>query len=112
MARAIVVGETAMNRFCSNKLRTAKFETTWQLLVFGLASCIFSSVASVYFFAVGMLQMFTPWRHVCFAPPGTEVGGAPGLQPLFADHLLWWWVNQQSNWQVFNNRSLCGQQGV
>jgi len=63
LSRVVVLGETYVNRhYCSNKLQTAKFETTGQLLFYGLISCIFSSVASVYFFTVGLLQMFTPWR--------------------------------------------------
>jgi hypothetical protein len=65
LRRVIVLGETHANRsYCSNKLQTAKYETTWQLLVYGLISCIFSSVASVYFFTVGLLQIFTPWRYL------------------------------------------------
>ncbi len=71
--RVVVLGESQANKgFPSNKLQTAKFETNWQLLFYGLISCIFSSVASVYFFTVGLLQMFTPWRyiiHLLSAPP-------------------------------------------
>ncbi|MFN7141849.1 MAG: hypothetical protein ACK4UN_21220, partial [Limisphaerales bacterium] len=44
LRRVVVMGETQVNRaYCSNKLQTAKFETTWELLVYGLISCIFSS---------------------------------------------------------------------
>ena len=62
LPRVVVIGESAANRdFCPNKLQTATYETNTSLIFYGLFHCIFSSVASVYFFTVGLLQMFTPW---------------------------------------------------
>lgn len=104
LRRVIVLGETHANRsYCSNKLQTAKYETTWQLLVYGLISCIFSSVASVYFFTVGLLQIFTPW-----SPTGKFATMGPYAGNKVFEMLCLFWFNKkdQINDKRINSRKV------
>jgi magnesium-transporting ATPase (P-type) len=104
LRRVIVLGETQANRgYCSNKLQTAKFETTWELLVYGLISCIFSSVASVYFFTVGLLQIFTPW-----SPTGkfATMGPYAGNKVFEMACLFWFNKKDQINDKQINSRKV------
>lgn len=104
LRRVIVLGETQANRaYCSNKLQTAKFETTWELLIYGLISCIFSSVASVYFFTVGLLQIFTPW-----SPTGkfATMGPYAGNKVFEMACLFWFNKKDQINDKRINSRKI------
>lgn len=58
----IILGEPSVNRgFPSNRVQTAQYQSFFHLLTWGLLWLIFKSLASIYFFTVGLLQLLTPW---------------------------------------------------
>ncbi|KAL6079730.1 Ptype transporting ATPase-like protein [Balamuthia mandrillaris] len=102
--RLIVLGDSTPNKgFPSNKVRNARYATNFQLLTWGLLRCIFSSVSSVYFFTVGMLQMFTPW-----SPTGkfATIGPYSGNKIFEMAYLYWFNNKDRKNDEEVNTRKV------